>query len=91
METSERSERREIVGTLVLEPDIGVPYEPAVKYVDLVERATAACNTVETLEQYGAAFPIEEEDRMMAATLATASLSFRAGTEISRLSPWVPC
>ena len=58
--------------TIQLEPDIGVPYEPAVKYVDLVERATAACNTVETLEQYGAAFPIEEEDRMMAATLATA-------------------
>ena len=74
MNTSERSESQEIGGkrAIQLEPDIGVPYEPAVKYVDLVERATAACNTVETLEQYGAAFPIEEEDRMMAATLATA-------------------
>jgi hypothetical protein len=57
--------------TIQLEPDIGVPYEPALKYVDLVQRAKAACNTLETLEQYGAAFPIEEEDRMMAATLAT--------------------
>jgi hypothetical protein len=55
-----------------LEPDIGVPYEPALKYFDLVERAKAACNTAQTLTQYGAAFPIEEEDRMMAATLATA-------------------
>jgi hypothetical protein len=60
------------VKTMELEPDIGVPYEPALKYLDLVERASAACNTSELLTQYGAAFPIEEEDRMMAATLATA-------------------
>ena len=55
-----------------LEPDIGVPYEPALKYVDLVERATAACNTLDTLAQYGATFPIEEEDQQVSAVLATA-------------------
>lgn len=58
--------------TLTLIPDIGIPYEPALKYVDLVERATSACNTVNTLKAFGAQFPIEEEDRQMAATLATA-------------------
>ena len=75
--SSERSESQEIGGkrALTLEPDIGVPYEPALKYVDLVERAKAACNTAQTLEQYGAEFPIEEEDRMIAATLATAYAS----------------
>jgi len=58
--------------TMELEPDIGIPYEPALKYVDLVERATAACNTAQCLKEYGADFPIEEEDQQMAAVLATA-------------------
>jgi hypothetical protein len=57
---------------MILTPDIGIPYEPALKYVDLVERAKAVCNTAQSLEAFGAAFPIEEEDQMMAATLATA-------------------
>ena len=55
-----------------LVPDIGVPYEPALKHVDLIRRATAACNTAQTLEEFGASFPITEDDRQVAALLATA-------------------
>ena len=31
-------------------PEIGVPYEPSVRYVDLMERATAACATASLLD-----------------------------------------
>lgn len=57
---------------MTLVPDIGVPYEPAVQYVDLYKRAQAVCNTTESLEKYGARFPIEKEDRDIAAALAKA-------------------
>ena len=57
---------------MLLTPDIGVPYEPALKYVDLVERARAVCNTTQCLKEFGAEFPVEEQDRETAAVLITA-------------------
>jgi hypothetical protein len=53
-----------------LVPDIGIPYEPALKYVDLLERAKAACNTAQSLTQYGAQFPPDADDKKAAATMA---------------------
>ena len=57
---------------MILVPDIGIPYEPALKYVDLFERAQAVCNTTESLEKYGAQFPIEREDKEIAEVLSKA-------------------
>jgi len=61
--------------TMTLIPDIGVPYEPALKYVDLVERAMAVCNTTISLEAFGAEFPVDADDRYVAETLSKAYAS----------------
>lgn len=62
------------MGEQVFKPsmDIGVPYEPSTPYVDLIERAHAACKTALTLEEAGvpAAAPTKQ-DKDDAAALAT--------------------
>tara|TARA_R110000787_G_scaffold9766_2_gene33862 strand:+ start:245 stop:784 length:540 start_codon:yes stop_codon:yes gene_type:complete len=58
--------------TMEIIPDIGIPYEPALKYIDLVSRAKAVCNTTISLQNFGAKFPVEEEDREMAKLMAAA-------------------
>ena len=53
-------------------PDIGVPYSPSVKYVDLRERADAACNTAVALENFGLDVNFSDMDMEAAASLVTA-------------------
>jgi len=57
--------------TLLVSPELGVPLSPHVPYTDLRERALAACNTVLTLEDHGLEIDVTDEDKNIAATLAT--------------------
>jgi len=63
------------MNTMELVPDIGIPYEPALKYVDLLERAKAACNTAQSLTAYGAQFPPDADDKQIAAAMVGAYAS----------------
>jgi hypothetical protein len=56
----------------VLEPEIGVPYSPDVPYVDLKERADAACKTAEMLGEHGLDLSDDAESRENAAKLVNA-------------------
>ena len=53
-------------------PDIGVPYEPGTKFIDLRDRAMAACNTAKDLANFGLDLTTTEEDNEIAAILAEA-------------------
>ena len=56
-----------------LVPDIGVPYEKGVSFMDLRDRAMAACATAKDLAAYGLNLDTpNEEDREIAAILAEA-------------------
>lgn len=57
--------------TLLVSPELGVPLSPHVPYTDLRERALAACNTAMTLEDHGLEFDFIDEDKNVAATLAS--------------------
>ncbi len=58
--------------TLVLEPDIGVPYSDDIPYMDLRARAEAACNTAAMLKEHGLDVEPTSEDEDIAAKLALA-------------------
>lgn len=58
--------------SLVLEPEIGVPYSPDVPYIDLKERADAACKTAEMLAEHGLDLSDDAESRENAAKLVNA-------------------
>ena len=55
--------------TLVLEPDIGVPYSDEIPYMDLRARAEAACNTASMLKEHGLDVEPTSEDEEIAAKL----------------------
>ena len=58
---------------LELQPELGVPIPPDMPYIDLRERAEAACRAIELLEIHGFdAPPPTTEDKQIAAKLATA-------------------
>tara|TARA_R100001143_G_scaffold62738_1_gene66897 strand:+ start:839 stop:1444 length:606 start_codon:yes stop_codon:yes gene_type:complete len=56
--------------TLVIEPELGIPFSPDVPYIDLRERAEAACNTALTLSEHGLDIKPTKEDKDVAAKLA---------------------
>tara|TARA_R110000824_G_scaffold197578_1_gene381166 strand:+ start:1156 stop:1761 length:606 start_codon:yes stop_codon:yes gene_type:complete len=56
--------------TLVIEPELGVPFSSDVPYIDLRERAEAACNTALTLSEHGLDIKPTKEDKDIAAKLA---------------------
>jgi hypothetical protein len=58
--------------SLVLEPEIGVPYSEDVPYMDLRARAEAACNTAIMLGDHGLSTEPTTEDEAIAAKLALA-------------------
>jgi hypothetical protein len=58
--------------TLVIEPELGVPFSPDIPYVDLRERAEAACNTASKLSEHGLDIKPTKEDKDIAAKLAVA-------------------
>lgn len=58
--------------TILVSPEIGVPYSDEVPYIDLRQRAEAACNTVDELVLNGLEIEVTEEDKEIAATLAAA-------------------
>lgn len=58
--------------TLMLDPEIGVPFSDKVPYVDLRARAEAACNTALELGEHGLDVEPVAEDRDTAANLALA-------------------
>ena len=54
---------------LTLEPQIGVPYPPNMKYTELRERAEAVCNTAQLLSDFGVDMTPTDYDREVADTL----------------------
>jgi hypothetical protein len=58
--------------TLLIEPEIGVPFSDDMSYVDLKERAAAACNTALKLAEHGLDIEPTQEDEDVAAKLAVA-------------------
>jgi hypothetical protein len=58
--------------TLVIEPELGVPFPPATKHVDLKERAKYASNTVKKLAEHGLDTKPTKEDKDAAAKLVFA-------------------
>ncbi len=56
--------------TLVVEPELGVPFSPDTPYIDLRERAEAACNTALKLSEHGLDIEPTKEDKDVAAKLA---------------------
>ena len=56
--------------TLMLNPDIGVPIPAHMPYMDLRERAEAACNTAILLSEHGLDIGPTKEDKDIAAALA---------------------
>ena len=56
--------------TLVIEPELGIPFSPDVPYIDLRERAEAACNTALKLSEHGLDIKPTKEDKDVAAKLA---------------------
>ena len=57
--------------TIVIEPEIGVPFTPDVPYIDLRARAEAACATIQELKEHGLEIEPTKEDQDIAAALAT--------------------
>jgi hypothetical protein len=57
--------------TLAIIPDFGVDIPPGISYLDLRERAEAACNTVRLLEGHGLDATPDETDDTVASILAT--------------------
>ncbi len=58
--------------SLVISPEIGVPYSKEVPYMDLKERIEAACNTALQLAEHGLDVPMTVEDEIVAAAITTA-------------------
>ena len=58
--------------TLLIEPEIGVPFSDDMTFVDLKERAEAACNTALKLADHGLDIEPTQEDEDVAAKLAVA-------------------
>jgi hypothetical protein len=58
---------------LELMPELGIEITPDMAYVDLRERAEAACRSIELLQDYGLEIPAEtSEDKEVAAALTSA-------------------
>lgn len=57
--------------TTAIIPDFGVDIPPGISYLDLRERAEAACNTVRLLEEQGLDVTPDEADNTVASILAT--------------------
>lgn len=57
--------------TMMLSPDLGVPLSDDVPYLDLRERAAAACATIEELQDHGLETESVLKDRAVATALAT--------------------
>ena len=58
--------------SLMLEPEIGVPYSDEIPYMDLRARAEAACNTASMLEEHGLEIEPTSEDEAIAAKITLA-------------------
>ena len=58
--------------TVLLDPEIGVPFSDKVPYIDLRARAEAACNTATLLAEHGLDVEPTKEDQDTAAKLALA-------------------
>jgi hypothetical protein len=58
--------------SLVLEPEIGVPYSDELLYLDLRARAEAACNTASMMKEHGLDVEPNSEDEETAAKIALA-------------------
>jgi hypothetical protein len=58
--------------TIHVTPEIGAPYYDDIPYKDLKARADAACNTISELIENGLTIEVTDEDREVAATIATA-------------------
>ena len=58
--------------TLIVEPELGVPFSPDTPYIDLKERAEYACNTADKLSEHGLHITPTKEDKDAAAKLAIA-------------------
>lgn len=71
--------------SLVLEPEIGVPYSDKIPYIDLRTRAEAACNTASMLEKHGLDVTPTSEDEAIAAkiTLAYADDPIKTSKKVS--------
>ena len=57
--------------TTAIIPDFGVDIPPGISYLDLRERAEAACNTIKLLEEHGLDTTPDEMDNTVASILAT--------------------
>ena len=55
--------------TVMLDPEIGVPLPPNIPYIDLRERAAAACATAILLSEHGLDIEPNREDKDVAASL----------------------
>ena len=55
--------------TVMLDPEIGVPLPPNIPYIDLRERAAAACATAILLSEHGLDIELNREDKDVAASL----------------------
>jgi len=51
---------------MIITPQIGVPYVKGMNALDLYQKATAACNTANTLAEYGLNIRSSKEDREVA-------------------------
>lgn len=58
--------------TLLVEPEIGVPYSPELTYLDLRDRAVLACNTAALLSEYGLQLQFNEDDAGIAREMTIA-------------------
>jgi hypothetical protein len=58
--------------SLVVSPEIGVPYSKDVPYTDLKERIEAACNTALQLSEHGLEVEPTSDDELVASTIAAA-------------------
>jgi hypothetical protein len=58
--------------SLMLEPEIGVPYSDEIPYMDLRARAEAACNTASMLGEHGLDLQPTSEDEEIAAKISLA-------------------
>ena len=58
--------------SLILEPEIGVPYSDEIPYMDLRARAEAACNTASMMKEHGLDVESTSEDEEIAAKIVLA-------------------
>ena len=63
--------RKGVCMAIALVPEFGIEIPDDVPYMDLRARAEAACNTIHELEDHGLEFEATEEDRDVAAVLAS--------------------